>query len=146
MKRLYFLPHPDLTTVYLLNHSHSHIPLGVARKVKVPSSSFSIPVHIVTVLAKPLPEALTGLSNLLFLTPVYSASNSIADVLAIAVQLGIKIHLVVSCRCLEGFRWMNIKTGWTVCNPTFGHPCNYSPGSSSRFWWNLRSYQFSPKV
>ena len=85
--------------MYLLHHSHSHIPLGV----EVPSSSFSIPVNIVTVLAKPLPEALASLSNILFLAPVYNTTNSIADVLAVAVQLGIQIHRVVSCSCLEGF-------------------------------------------
>ena len=85
------------------------------------SGCFNVSVNIIAVLSKPLLEALAGLPNVLLPAPVHSAADGIAHVLAVAVQLGIQVHLVVSCCCLELFSSLNIWAGWTVSLPTSSH-------------------------
>ena len=67
----------------------------MAREVEVSPCSFNISVNIVTMLPEPLSKALAGLPDILLPAPVHSAADAIADVLAVAVQLGIEVHPVV---------------------------------------------------
>ena len=99
----------------------------MAREVKMSPRSFNVSVNIVTVLPEPLFKALAGLPNILLPAPVHSA-----DVLAVAVQLGIEVHPVVGCCSLELFSSLNIWAGWTVSLPTFRHSFHNSPGSVCR--------------
>ena len=81
--------------------------------------SFNVSVNIVTMLPEPLSKALASLPNILLPAPVHSAADAIADVLAVAVQLGIEVHPVVGCCSLELFSSLNIWAGWTISLPTF---------------------------
>ena len=114
MHRLDFLSNPDFFVVDFLHHCHAHITFAVTWKIEVSSSGFHISVHIATVLAKPLPDCLAGLANILFATPGHSTANGIADVLAVAIQLGIQVNFVGGGSGLEGPSSLNIWANWTV--------------------------------
>ena len=119
MHRFKLLPCPHLSIMDLLHHCHHHVPLRMAWKIKMSSSGLNIAVHIVAVLCESIPQASTSLPNILLPAPVNSAADGIADVLAVAVQLGIEVHPVVGCCSLELFSSLNIWAGWTISLPTF---------------------------
>ena len=83
------------------------------------SSGLGIVVHIVAMFCNSFLQTPTGLPNVLLPAPINSAADGIADVLAVAVQLGIEVHLVVCRCCLELSARLNIWAGRTVSLPTF---------------------------
>ena len=102
------LSYPDLHAVDFLHHSHSHITLAVTRKVEVLASCFYLPVHISTVLAEALLQALAGLTNILHGAVCNSTTNGITDVGGVAVHGRVQVNLIAGGSGLEGLSWLDI--------------------------------------
>ena len=105
----------------------------------MPLCSFRVLVHIVEMLAKPFPETFAGLANVLLPAPVHCAGDGIADVLAVAIQLGVQVHLIVGCRGCEGGFSYYIGADWTLVPIALFHALHYSFWSASWLRWNLCS-------
>ena len=67
MNGFYLLSCPDMLVVDLLHHLDQHVTLAVTWEVEMPPSGLHISVNISKVLGKPLLQALTCLSYVLYL-------------------------------------------------------------------------------
>ena len=110
------------------------------------SSGLSIVIHIVAMFCKSFPQTSTGLPNVLLPAPINSAADGIADVLAVAVQLGIQVHPVVGCCRPELFSSLDIWTGWTVSLSTFDIPFTTLLGLSAGFGGTLALTSFDLRL